>query len=103
MKIIEKPNFCPKCGGRVYDVLFTAQEPPYEVEVGEVITESNGDKYIFAGKGSASNMYHWRCAKCGETFVQDIEGLCADEIAEEDRFVETVNNFKGSFGDLPEA
>lgn len=48
-------------------------------------------------------MYHWRCAKCGETFVQDIERLCADEIDEEDRFVEIVNKFKGSFGELPEA
>jgi hypothetical protein len=48
-------------------------------------------------------MYHWRCAKFGETFVQDIERLCADEIDEEDRFVEPLNKFKGSFGELPEA
>ena len=82
MKIIEKPNFCPKCGGRVYDALFTALEPPYEVEIGDVITKSNGDNYIFVGKGSTSNMNHWRCAKCGETFVQDIEGLCIDEVDE---------------------
>ena len=72
-----KPRKCSKCGGNVYRILYG--EP---VCCEEEYFERFGEHVVLGGCCITGDDPEWACSECGETFVQDIEGLCIDEIDE---------------------
>lgn len=60
-KALEKPERCPKCGGKVVPIF-------YGMPISKEFVDENADKYIFAGCCIYEDSPAWGCLECKKSF-----------------------------------
>lgn len=63
MKVANKPEKCPKCGGKVVNIV-------YGMPSNELFEQAERGEVVLGGCTISDTMPEWACTKCDTTFCK---------------------------------